>query len=217
MAVAAAFMVRQADFKRLLAYSSVEHMGILSLAVGLGGRACYGAMLHVINHSVTKGMLFLVAGNILARYQSKSTADIRGIARKLPISGALWVAGFLAITGSPPFGTFLSELVILKSALDQGRTAVAVAYLILLCTVFVGMGALMLRMAQGEPAGAPAALVETPDTGETTAHPRPRGRESWLAVLPPMMLGTVALILGIYIPPALRHLLEQAARAVGAH
>lgn len=217
MAVAAAFMVRQADFKRLLAYSSVEHMGILSLAIGLGGMASFGAMLHVINHSVTKGMLFLVAGNILALYRSKSTAGIRGVRCRLPISGTLWVAGFLAITGSPPFGTFLSELVILKSALDQGHEVVAVAYLVLLCTVFVSMGALMLRMAQGEPAGLPADLAQTPETEKMSAQPRFCQRESWLSVLPPMMLGTVALALGIYVPPALRQLLEQAARAVGAN
>lgn len=217
MAVAAAFMVRQADFKRLLAYSSVEHMGILALAVGLGGMASFGAMLHLINHSVAKGMLFLVAGNILALYRSKSTADIRGVGRGLPISGALWVAGFLAITGSPPFGIFQSELVILKSALDQGRTLVAVVYLALLCTVFVSMGALMLRMAQGEPAGLTASLTPTPGIEKTSARSRSSRGESWISVLPPMMLGTVALILGVYVPPALRQLLEQAARAMGAN
>jgi hydrogenase-4 component F len=216
MAVAAAFIVRQADFKRLLAYSSVEHMGILALAMGLGGKAGFGAMLHVINHSVTKGMLFLVAGNILASYRSKSTADIRGMASQLPISGALWVVGFLAITGSPPFGTFLSELTILKAALDQGQTAVAIAYLLLMSIVFVGMGALMLRMTQGEPAGLPAKQGD-PVPAEAAAGPwRLPGRENWLSVLPPLVLGSVALLLGIYVPPPLRHLLEQAAKAVGA-
>lgn len=118
VAVATAFIVGQTDFKRLLAYSSVEHVDILALAIGLGGKAGFGAMLHMVNHSVTKGMLFLVAGNILAMYKSKSTAHIRGVARTLPISGALWMIGFLAIVGSPPFGTFFSEFVILKSAID---------------------------------------------------------------------------------------------------
>lgn len=216
MAVAAAFIVRQADFKRLLAYSSIEHMGILALAVGLGGQAGFGAMLHVVNHSLTKGMLFLVAGNILALYRSKSTANIRGVARKLPISGALWVAGFLAITGSPPFGTFLSELVILKSALDQGRNVVAVAYLILLSVVFVGMGALMLRMVQGEPAGLPDNQGESSHIKAATGPSRLPGGESWLSVLPPLTLGLVALTLGIHVPSVLRQLLEQAAKAIGA-
>ncbi len=134
-------------------------MGILSLAVGLGAGGGFGAMLHAVNHSLTKGMLFLVAGNILALYRSKSTREVRGVLRSLPVSGVLWVAGFLAITGSPPFGPFLSELVILKAALDQGQIVVAALYLLALSAVFVGMATVVLRMAQGEPAGLPAEYV----------------------------------------------------------
>lgn len=78
---------------------------------------------------LTKAMLFLLAGNILAVYHSKSTTGVKGVLRVLPMSGLLWMAGFLAITGSPPFGPFLSEVTILKAALDQGRGGVAVAYL----------------------------------------------------------------------------------------
>ncbi len=96
-------------------------------------------------------MLFLVAGNILTAYKSKSTADVRGVLRVLPISGVLWVAGFLAITGSPPFGPFLSEFTILKAALDQGRNGVAFVYLLLLAAIFVGMASAVLGMAQGTP------------------------------------------------------------------
>ena len=121
MAVAAVFILGQADFKRMLAYSSVEHMGILSLGIGIGGAATFGAMLHTVNHSLTKAMLFLAAGNILALYRTKSTTRVRGVLRTLPITGVLWLAGFLAIVGSPPFGPFLSELTILKGVLDAGR------------------------------------------------------------------------------------------------
>src|SRR5262249_2339270 len=71
MAVAAVFMVRQRDFKRMLAYSSVEHMGILVLGVGIGGMAVFGALLHLINNGLTKGVLFLSAGNIHRAYGSK--------------------------------------------------------------------------------------------------------------------------------------------------
>ena len=156
MTVAALFILRQSDFKRMLAYSSVEHMGILSLAVGLGGGATFGAMLHAVNHSLTKGMLFMVAGNILAAYKTKSTADVQGVIRVLPISGVLWVAGFLAITGSPPFGPFLSELIILRSAIEQGQPIVAAAYLLLLSIIFIGMATIVLRMYQGNPAFEPA-------------------------------------------------------------
>ena len=139
------FILGQTDFKRMLAYSSVEHMGILALGIGIGGGAAFGAMLHTVNHSLTKAMLFLAAGNILAVYRTKSTTHARGVLRVLPITGVLWLAGFLAIVGSPPFGPFLSELTILKGVLDAGHPAAAVIYLLALAIVFVGMATIFLR------------------------------------------------------------------------
>src|SRR3954452_18909306 len=93
MCVAAVFMVGQRDFKRMLAYSSVEHMGILVLGVGLGGLAVYAALLHVLNNGFTKGVLFLSAGNIHRAYGSKLTTDVRGALQKVPLSGGLFLAG----------------------------------------------------------------------------------------------------------------------------
>ncbi len=200
MACAAVFILGQGDYKRMLAYSSVEHMGILALGVGLGGAAHFGAMLHAVNHSVTKAMLFLVAGNILAAYKTKSTSEVRGLLRALPVTGILWVMGFLAITGSPPFGTFLSEFTILQGALEQGRGVVAVAYLALLALVFVGMSTIVLRMAQGAA------------TREGTEPPR---REQLLALISPAALGALALGLGLYIPPAMTDALHRAAQLLG--
>ena len=118
MTVAAVFLIGQADYKRMLAYSSIEHMGILALGVGIGGLAGFGAHAAHVNHSLTKAMLFFAAGNILAVYRTKSTDHARGVLRTLPVTGLLWIAGFLAITGSPPFGPFLSEFAILKGAID---------------------------------------------------------------------------------------------------
>jgi hydrogenase-4 component F len=111
----------------------------------------------------------------------------------------LWVAGFFAITGAPPFGSFLSEFTILKAALDQGRTVVAVAYLALLSVIFVGMASAVLGMAQGPaPAG----------------HARARG-ERLLAIAPAGALAALVLLLGVYIPPVVRSAVEEAARALG--
>lgn len=101
MAIAAVFMVRQRDFKRMLAYSSVEHMGILVLGIGIGGLAVYGALLHLINNGLTKGVLFLSAGNIHRAYGSKLTDHVRGAIVRVPLSASLFLAGFLAVTGSP--------------------------------------------------------------------------------------------------------------------
>ncbi|HUI28113.1 MAG TPA: proton-conducting transporter membrane subunit, partial [Candidatus Kryptonia bacterium] len=200
MAVAAVFIVGQPDYKRMLAYSSVEHMGLLSLGVGLGGVAAFGAMLHAVNHSLTKAMLFLIAGNILAAYRTKSTRDVRGVLRVLPMSGVLWVTGFLAITGSPPFGPFLSELTILRGALDQDRSVVAFLYLTFLAVIFVGMATAVLRMAQGTPAT------------EATNAP---GGEPVSAIVPSAVLAAIVLVLGLYIPGPLRDALAAAARTLG--
>jgi hydrogenase-4 component F len=199
MTFAAVFVIRQADFKRLLAYSSVEHMGIMALGVGLGGAATFGALLHAVNHSVVKGMLFMVSGNLLAAYRTKSTLAVRGAVRALPVSGVLWLVGLFAITGSPPFGTFLSELTILKGALDAGRWWVAAGYLALLGAVFAGMGRIMVRMAQGEP-------------GEGVAVGQ---HEAWSAVLPAVVLLGLALLLGLWIPRGLAELLGAAGQVVG--
>jgi hydrogenase-4 component F len=192
---AAAFILRQPDYKRMLAYSSVEHMGILALGVGLAGAGTFGAMLHSINHSLSKAMLFLVAGNILAAYRTKSTSEVHGMARTLPVSGTLWVAGFLAITGSPPFGTFLSEFTILRAALDQHRPGVAIAYLGLLGLIFVGMASITLNMAQGP------ASKQAP--------------EPLLSILPPAALAIPVLVLGVYIPPPLSRALREIAHTLG--
>jgi hydrogenase-4 component F len=200
MAVAAVFLVGQTDYKRLLAYSSVEHMGILALGVGLGGSGTFGALLHAVNHSLTKAMLFLVAGNILTAYQSKSTIEVRGVLRVVPVSGLLWVAGLLAITGSPPFGTFLSEFTILKAAFDQGRNGVAIAYLVFLAIIFVGVATAGLGMAQGTPA---------------EGKHRPTEPESPWAVLSPALLGALVLMLGLYLPPVLGRTVREAARTLG--
>jgi hydrogenase-4 component F len=200
MAVAAVFIVSQADYKRMLAYSSVEHMGILSIGIGLGGTGAFGAMLHAVNHSVTKAMLFLVAGNILTAFRTKRVAEVQGVLGILPVSGVLWVGGFLAITGSPPFGPFLSEFTIFKAAVDGGNGVAAVVYLILLALIFIGMITAALRMAQGAP--------------EKVAMNVSRAEGS-LSIASPLALALLILLLGVYIPPPLRDILREAARVVG--
>ena len=216
MAVAAVFILGQADFKRMLAYSSVEHMGILSLGIGIGGVATFGAMLHTVNHSLTKAMLFLAAGNILALYRTKSTTRVRGVLRTLPITGVLWLAGFLAIVGSPPFGPFLSELTILKGVLDAGRPAVAVAYLLALAIVFVGMATIFLRMAYGPPPGSLADSRQCLCRPIVAAESAARREPLW-SIAPVMALGLAVLTLGVYVPPRLTDLLHQAVAALGAN
>ena len=196
MAFAAAFMVRQRDFKRMLAYSSVEHMGILVIGLAVGGLATYGALLHLINNGLTKAVLFLSAGNIHRAYGSKSVDVVRGAAGRVPVSAALFLAGFFAITGSPPFGPFLSEFTIVRATFAAGQPATAAAFLVLLAVVFVGMGATVLAVVQGEP---PPDLPRTPY------------RDGLGTVVPPALALALVLLLGLYVPPPLDGLLRDAA------
>jgi len=201
MAVAGLFMVGQRDFKRMLAYSSVEHMGILMVGLGIGGPALFGTMLHLVTNGMTKGVLFLTAGNIHRAYDSKNTEQVRGAMRRLPLSGALFLAGFLAITGSPPFGPFVSEFAILNGAFDGGQFWVAGLFLLFLLLVFIGMGQTVLMVVQGSP---PLAANNTPY------------HDGLLTAAPPLAFMALALLLGLYIPPPLSTLLNEAVQFIGS-
>jgi hydrogenase-4 component F len=196
MAVAAVFMAGQRDYKRMLAYSSVEHMGILVLGVGIGGLAAFGSMLHLVNNALTKGVLFLAAANIHRAYGSKSIDEVGGALRRVPVSGGLFLAGFFAITGSPPFGPFLSEFTILRGAVGSERYGVAAAFLGLLLVVFIGMGATVLAVVQGKP---------------RSDLPATEFRDSPGTVGPPLLLLLAVILLGLWVPPPLERALEDAA------
>src|SRR5512139_109730 len=200
IALAAVFVVGQRDFKRMLAYSSVEHMGILALGIGLGGGAAGGAFFHSMNNGLTKGVLFLSAGNIHRAFGSKSTDEVRGAARRLPLSGPLFLAGFLAVTGSPPFSPFFSEFAILNGAFGAGRFAVGALFLAFLAVIFVGMATTVLAVVQGDPGDAPV----VPNTGD-----------SWLTAAPPLALLVLVLFLGLFLPQGLKDLFGAAAGLVG--
>jgi hydrogenase-4 component F len=194
LVLASVFMVRQPDLKRMLAYSSVEHMGILAIGVAIGGLATFGAMLHLVNNALTKGCLFLTAGNIQRTFASKNLSTVHGALSVLPVSGALFLAGFLAITGAPPFGPFLSEFTILRGIVQAGHPVVLVIVLAALATVFIGMGSTVLSATQG-----------------TAGDPSVRGQDRFLLVAPPLVMLLAVLMLGLYIPPPLRDLLQAAA------
>jgi hydrogenase-4 component F len=199
MAVAAVFMVRQRDFKRMLAYSSVEHMGILVLGIGIGGLASFGALLHMLNNGLTKGVLFLSAGNIHRAYGSKVTDDVRGAIRYVPLSGWLFLIGFLAITGAPPFGPFVSEFTIASAAVGEGRYIACGLFLLLLGVVFLGMGATVLVVVQGEP----------PEHEEARSY-----RENAATCVPILLFMALVLLMGVYLPPPLETLLREAAASL---
>jgi hydrogenase-4 component F len=200
MGIAGIYMVSQRDFKRMLAYSSVEHMGILALGLGLGLPALYGTLLHVITNAMTKGVLFLSAGNIHRAYASKNTDQVQGALRRVPVSAALFLAGFLAITGSPPFGPFISEFSILNGAFSSGRFIPGAVFLALLLLVFIGMGITVLKVVQGR----------VPQDIEASGY-----RDRFATVAPIFIFMAIVLLLGLYIPNPLDGMLREAARYLG--
>lgn len=205
MGTATAFLVRQPDYKRLLAYSSVEHMGILALGIGLGRvDGTYGALLHAMNHSLAKGFLFFTAGAVLLLYHTKEVAQVRGLGRRSPWTALLLVAGFLAITGTPPFGLFVSEVTILFAAIEGARWGLAAAFLALLAVAFTAMGACLLPMVFG---GGPS---------PEPAHADPAGDRKWaFLVAPAAILALGSLLLGLHVPEGLNALLHSAAGSLG--
>src|SRR5579885_2970414 len=137
--IAAASIYFQKDMKRMLAYSSVEHMGIISIAMGFGGfLAIYGALLHIINNSIAKPLMFFASGTASQRYGTKAMANIRGIIQTMPVLGVLLLIGAFAIAGMPPFNIFVSEFLILSSGFASGQYLAISIVIGLLILVFAG-------------------------------------------------------------------------------
>jgi hydrogenase-4 component F len=153
LAVAAGFLWSPRNYKRMLAYSSIEHVGIVSLGLGFGGVAgVTGALLHVGNHALAKSTLFLLAGRVRAAYGSAAIAAVSGLRAAMPLTGAGFLAGMLALIGLPPFGLFVSELLIFSAGFEAGCAAVTILALILLLFAFSGLLRATHRMLYGEPA-----------------------------------------------------------------
>jgi hydrogenase-4 component F len=158
--------------------------------------------LHVINNGLTKGVLFLSAGNIHRAYGSKVTDHVRGAIQRLPLSAALFLAGFLAITGSPPFGPFVSEFTIVNAAVGSGCYIVSGLFLLLLGIVFIGMGTTVLAVVQG---------VAPERNSDNAFH------DSFSTGAPILLFMALVVLLGLYIPPPLESLLRSAAAFLEAN
>jgi hydrogenase-4 component F len=199
VAVAAPFLWISANYKRMLAYSSVEHIGLVCLGLGVGSAlGTAGALLHIANHALAKTIAFLVSGRVRAAYGSTEIAAVSGLMRRMPRSGALFLAAMLALVGVPPFGLFVSEVMILAACFKQGLAAVGGAALLLLVIAFAGL----LR-------GAHSILYGTPplEPAEET--------HGWRAALPGAAALLLLLLTGLAWPPGLGDALNRAAAIVG--
>ena len=200
LVTAALFMVGQRDYKRMLAYSSIEHMGIMALGAGLGGGAVFGALLAALSHSLTKAGLFFTSGLVLAAEKTKRISEVKGLWRRAPRTAALWLAGFFLITGTPPSGVFLAKFIILKEALEQRHYALAAAFLLSLAILFAGMARYFISMTFGEREG---------KSGEKPYVEEPA------MLLPAAAFFVCVILAGLYLPGWLGSLLAGAALNAG--
>ncbi|HEY3063006.1 MAG TPA: hydrogenase 4 subunit F [Chloroflexota bacterium] len=194
-AVAVPFVLLQHDLKRLLAYSSIEHIGIVAAAVGIGGPlALFAAGLHLVGHALGKALLFFAAGNVAQRYDTRSMARIRGAASALPLSGTALLAGGLFLAGAPPSALFASELSILAAGFERGHWLAAAVLIACVALIFVGMLFHIGGLALGR--------------GPARLDVRGEGLLSFCLVgLPLVAVG----LLGVVVPAPLAEALRQAA------
>jgi hydrogenase-4 component F len=194
LVTAGLLIVVQRDLKRLLAYSSIEHMGIIAIGIGLGGGlGLYGALLHTFNHSLGKTLLFFAAGNVRQNFGTLRMDRIGGLARALPKTALALSIGSLAIVGLPPFSLFVSEFAILSEAFVQSRVLIATLFLATLTVVFGGMLYHLSGMFFGEAKRPPASTVMA------------------LSEAAPIALTALGLAwFGIHIPLGFKELIERA-------
>ena len=197
--IAAFLLVQVRDYKRMFAYSTVEHMGIILAATGLATQASdFGAVSQMLNHAITKSLCFYVAGIILLMLGTREISSVRGLLRISPFAGTALLLCSLAIAGAPPFPIFLSELSILSAGVRAGQHAVVALLAIFIVIAFIGIMLNVNRMVFGRPAL----------TGPIEAVPASCRFSIAMASLP-------VLILGVYIPAPLHELLLVAAHQLG--
>ncbi|GBE41608.1 hydrogenase-4 component B [bacterium BMS3Bbin09] len=137
MGLATAFILMQNNYKRLLAYSSIEHIGIIAVGIGIGGFwGIYGSLLHVLNHAVVKTLLFFTTGRVRLKYHSTKIDKVKGAIEALPVSGTVMLLAALAIAGAPPFNIFLSEFTIMKAAVDSGSWITFTLFIVFATVIF---------------------------------------------------------------------------------
>ena len=191
IAVAALIMFNVRNYKRLLAYSSIENAGVMALGFGFGGLGISAAILHLIYHSLVKGIMFFSSGNLLLKYNSAKIKNIKGALGIVPFTSILFIAGFLIVTGVPPFGIFLTKMQILSVGI-QVNPIITIIALFFMTLIFIGFLKHIISMFFSQ-------KPEDIEVGEGNI---------WL-IIPPLILLVTIIILSFYIPPFLSRLIND--------
>ncbi len=198
LGISAAFILVQRDIKRLLAYSSIEHIGIISIGFGLGGAlGTFGAFFHLFNHALAKSLMFFGAGNIISRYQRHNLNGIRGVISAMPFTGVMMILGVFALAGFPPFPLFSSELMIIIEAFMKGSILTAILLLSFIVVVFSALIYHFGKILFGKLPNS-MAVIKEPLSGKC----------AFIFLLLPLCW------LGIAIPGALEVMIEQAMKVL---
>ena len=192
--IAAFFIITQRDIKRLLAYSSVEHVGIIAAGLGTGtALGIFGSLFHVFNHAVTKSLMFFGAGNITKKYGTNSMMRITGVLKTLPFTGVIIFAGVFALAGTPPFSIFMSEIAVIVGAFKGPGAMVGILILLPVVVIFAGLVFHFTKMLLGSlPEGMKAA------------------KEPVSVKIVFLSLLAIIVIFGLRLPWILRELINQA-------
>ena len=194
--VAAVFIYNINNYKRMLAYSSIENMGIIAIGTAIGGLGLFAALLHMVGHSLIKSSFFLTAGNILKIFKTKRINEVSGILKVDKITGWLWILCFTGLVGLPPSPLFISEFLLLKALIVKNHFIIVAIFLILLTIILFGIAKAVISMSFGN------AKIEKSGNVLNKMYPS--------LYIPQIIIITVSLILGIYIPPFLNLLIKNA-------
>ena len=210
LAVAGPFILLARDYKRMLAYSSVEHMGFMALGLGLGTPlALYGALLHAAGHSWAKGLAFFGAGRILQARGTRKITKASGLVATMPETGIPYFAALLALAGLPPFSLFVSEIMVLASGFGAGRYWVGTTALALLVLAFSGMTHHAIQMGFGPVNGSER---KTPKLSDGQSVPKNLG---WLLIVAVFLI--LLTVLGLRVPDFLDAWLTVMTRIILSH
>ena len=184
--ITAVFVYHINNYKRMLAYSSIENMGILAIGTALGGVGMLAAIIHLIGHSLIKASFFLTSGNVLEIYGTKKIKSVTGLLKTDKKTGWLWVASFLGIVAFPPSVLFISEFLMVKTMFLNGHFIMCALFLLLLTIVLYGLGKAVVKMSFSAP-----------------THEIEPVKLSWTMYLPQVVMLILAFVIGIYMPQGL--------------
>lgn len=197
--VTTVFVYHIKNYKRMLAYSSIENMGILAIGMALGPVAYYAVVLHLIGHSLAKASFFLTSGNILELFDSKRIKSVSGIVNADSKTGWLWIASFLAICAFPTSVLFISEFLVIKAMILQKHYVLCVLFVLLLTIILFGIGRVVIKMTFGELSEDKAKLIE-----------ENKKKVSLWMYIPQVIMLVIVFVMGVYIPCYLNDIIKLA-------